>query len=428
MASYINTNFASMQAQNNLTASQSRLQTSISRLSSGLRINSAADDAAGLAIADRMTSQINGLGQAARNANDGISLAQTADGALASVSSDLQRIRQLAVQSANSTNSSSDRASLNQESQQLLNEIGRISNTTQFNGTNLLDGSFQGAQFQVGANANQTINVNLAGASTTSLGNYGGTSQIAVVTGLNGTSTGAFTSAATISINGHAIGATSDSNPSNNLLAGMTAGSAYEKAAAINAQSSLTGVTATAVTTVNGGSPAQGTTAAVAPTAPTATGAGGALNAGDLVVNGVAVGAVSGGATVVSQGQNVAAAINAISAQTGVQASADASTGAVKLTASDGRDITLGTGNSATNVLAATGLTAAATTLTNGVYSGGTANGGTLTLNSPTNFSLTGTGAAIANAGLTAQGTNSLGFVQSQTTLSSVDLTTLSGA
>ncbi len=138
----INTNIDSLTAQYNTDASANSLQTSIQRLSSGLRINSAADDAAGLAISSRMTAQINGLDQAARNANDGISLAQTADGALSSVSDNLQRIRELAVQSANATNSSSDRASLQLEVAQLQSEIDRVATQTQFNGVNLLDGSF----------------------------------------------------------------------------------------------------------------------------------------------------------------------------------------------------------------------------------------------------------------------------------------------
>src|SRR3954470_4114360 len=156
MPQIINTNIASLNAQRNLTTSQMSLNTSLQRLSSGLRINSAKDDAAGLAISDRMTAQINGMNQAVRNANDGISLAQTADGALQEVTNNLQRIRELAVQSANSTNSSSDRAALDQEVQQRLAEVNRIASTTAFNGIKLLDGSFTAQQFQVGANAGET--------------------------------------------------------------------------------------------------------------------------------------------------------------------------------------------------------------------------------------------------------------------------------
>src|SRR4051794_7858969 len=157
MPAIINTNVASLNAQRNLTASQGSLATSLQRLSSGLRINSAKDDAAGLAIAQRFTTQINGLNQATRNANDAISLSQTAEGALGEYGNILQRVRELSVQSANGTNSSSDRQALNNEAQQLLQELGRITTQTQFNGQNVLDGSFSAAQFQVGANANQTI-------------------------------------------------------------------------------------------------------------------------------------------------------------------------------------------------------------------------------------------------------------------------------
>src|SRR5438067_9795933 len=140
MSSVINTNIASLNAQRNLSTSQSSLQTSIQRLSSGLRINSAKDDAAGLAISSRMTSQINGMDQATRNANDGVSMAQTADGALSSSSDILQRVRQLAVQSSNASNTSSDRAALQNEVTQMGSELNRIAQTTQFNGQNLLDG------------------------------------------------------------------------------------------------------------------------------------------------------------------------------------------------------------------------------------------------------------------------------------------------
>ena len=154
MALTINTNVMSLNAQRNLGTSQSQLAKSMQRLSSGLRINSAKDDAAGLAISDRMTSQIRGLNQASRNANDGISLAQTAEGALQESTNILQRMRELAVQSANDTNTSSDRASLQAEVSQLQSELDRIAETTTFNGKNLLDGSLGGAKFQVGANAN----------------------------------------------------------------------------------------------------------------------------------------------------------------------------------------------------------------------------------------------------------------------------------
>ena len=171
MALTINTNVASLNAQRNLGTSQSALAKSMQRLSSGLRINSAKDDAAGLAISDRMTSQIRGLNQAVRNSNDGISLAQTAEGALQESTNILQRMRELAVQSANDTNSESDRVSLQAEVNQLKQELTRIAETTTFNGKNLLDGTLTSAQFQVGANANETISFSINSAKAVDLGN-----------------------------------------------------------------------------------------------------------------------------------------------------------------------------------------------------------------------------------------------------------------
>ena len=161
MSQVINTNVMSLNAQRNLANTGTALATSLERLSSGLRINSAKDDAAGLAISERFTTQIRGLNQAVRNANDGISLAQTGEGALAEINNNLQRIRELAVQSANATNSDSDRAALDQEVQQRLAEIDRIAGQTSFNGRNILDGSFGDALFQVGANVGETIEVGL---------------------------------------------------------------------------------------------------------------------------------------------------------------------------------------------------------------------------------------------------------------------------
>ncbi|HEY9545528.1 MAG TPA: flagellin [Solimonas sp.] len=229
----INTNVMSLNAQRNLQSSQSSLATSIQRLSSGLRINSAKDDAAGLAISSRFSSQISGLNQAQRNANDGISLAQTADGALSSVSDSLQRIRELAVQSRNATNSGTDRAALNTEAQALKAEIDRISSTTSFNGVKLLDGSFSNAAFQIGANVGETITVSSIGnASSSTLGSY----SLAQVTGAAASTFGAIT-AGDLTINGVSVGAVAaDTNSSNR---------ASSIAAAINSYSSQTGVAAT---------------------------------------------------------------------------------------------------------------------------------------------------------------------------------------
>ena len=172
MPQVINTNIMSLNSQRNLNTSQEALQTSLQRLSSGLRINSAKDDAAGLAISERFTSQIRGLDQAIRNANDGISLSQTAEGALAESGNILQRIRELSVQSANATNSASDRQALQSEVSQLVSELDRIASATEFNGQKLLDGTFGTATFQVGANANQTIQTTTANFRVNNFGNY----------------------------------------------------------------------------------------------------------------------------------------------------------------------------------------------------------------------------------------------------------------
>ena len=160
MAMFINTNTSSLNAQRNLMNTSKSMDTSYTRLASGLRINSAKDDAAGLQISNRLTSQINGLDQGNRNANDGISLAQTAEGAMDEVTGMLQRMRTLAQQSANGSNSDSDRDALQKEMDQLGSEINRISKDTTFAGTKLLDGTYSGS-FQVGADANQTISFNL---------------------------------------------------------------------------------------------------------------------------------------------------------------------------------------------------------------------------------------------------------------------------
>ncbi len=174
MPQIINTNISSLNAQRNLNRSQDSLAVSLQRLSSGLRINSARDDAAGLAISERFSTQIRGLNQAIRNANDGVSLAQTAEGALQEASNILQRIRELSIQSANSTNSASDRQALNSEVNQLKTELNRISSTTTFNGLNILDGTYQNQVFQVGANSGtaNTIAVSITDASSSGLGNH----------------------------------------------------------------------------------------------------------------------------------------------------------------------------------------------------------------------------------------------------------------
>jgi flagellin len=170
MALIINTNISALTAQRNLTRSQSGLEKSIQRLSTGLRINNAADDAAGLAISDRLSAQIRGLNQAVRNANDGVSVLQTADGSVNEVSNLLQRARELAVQSANDSNSATDRSSLNAEVSNILAELDRLASTVQFNSRKLLDGTFNNAQFQIGANAYETVTFSIASVNTADLG------------------------------------------------------------------------------------------------------------------------------------------------------------------------------------------------------------------------------------------------------------------
>nr|WP_246120780.1 flagellin [Luteimonas granuli] len=190
--SVINTNTIALNAQRNLATNSASLSTTIQRLSSGLRINSAKDDAAGLAISQRFTTQIRGMDQAARNANDGISLAQTAEGALGEIGNNLQRIRELAVQSRNATNSDSDRAALNAEVGQLKSEIQRVAEQTSFNGRQLLDGSFMNQAFQVGANQGQVINIaQIANANMSELGSWTSVATSAAASGVAATGTGA---------------------------------------------------------------------------------------------------------------------------------------------------------------------------------------------------------------------------------------------
>jgi flagellin len=244
MSQVINTNVMSLNAQRNLSSSGAELATSLQRLSSGMRINSAKDDAAGLAISQRFTTQIRGMDQAARNANDGISLSQTAEGAMGEIGNNLQRIRELAVQSRNATNSATDRAALNSEAQALKDEIDRVATQTNFNGVKLLDGSFANQAFQVGANQGETISVSaIVNANSSALGTY----SRASVTGGAATAFTAVT-AGDLTVNGTSVGG----------IAADT--SATERAAsvrdAVNSVSDTTGVyaindTATTVTLVS---------------------------------------------------------------------------------------------------------------------------------------------------------------------------------
>jgi flagellin len=319
MAQVINTNIASLNAQRNLNASQSSLDVALQRLSSGLRINSAKDDAAGLAISTRFTAQIRGMNQAARNANDGISLAQTAEGALGEVTNNLQRLRELALQSANSTNSVTDRASLQAEASQLISEITRVGSQTQFNGLNLLDGSFTGAQFQVGANANQTIDLGtLADARASALGAHTltGTGTVA------GAVVGAATNGVTAVTSATAFTITTNAGTSSAVTYAANAG-ADAIATAISAAASSVGVSATASnsTTLSGLS------------------AAGTIS---FTLNGQAV---SAAVASVNDLSSLVSAINGVQTTTGVTAafSSTSSKASITLSTTDGRNILLST-------------------------------------------------------------------------------------
>jgi flagellin len=314
MSSVINTNVASLNAQRNLSSSQASLNTSIQRLSSGLRINSAKDDAAGLAISDRMKSQITGMDQATRNANDGVSMSQTAEGALSSSGDMLQRIRELAVQSSNASNSSSDRKAIQTEVGQLTSELNRVATTTQFNGQNLLDGTMGTANFQVGANANQLISMTGANFTTSTYGNNTSTSV-----GTVAATAAAVTTTTDLTINGSQGSATAKIGDSS---------SAKDAASLINDKSSETGVTASAQTNVM----FQDTTGGAHTLALKS-------DNGDTAVN-ISFKVGSGG----DSADDYAAAIssfNAQTAKTGVTASYDAANKGLKLTNADGSDISL---------------------------------------------------------------------------------------
>jgi flagellin len=368
MSSVINTNVASLNAQRNLAASQNSLNTSIQRLSSGLRINSAKDDAAGLAISDRMNSQIKGMDQAVRNANDGVSMAQTAEGALSSSGDMLQRIRELAVQSSNASNSSSDRKALQTEVSQLTSELNRVASTTQFNGQNLLDGTMGTANFQVGANANQLISMTGANFTTSTYGN-----NTEVKDGLATAATGAV-GGGDLVINGSSGSATVT------LAADISAKNAVQK---INDVTGSTGVTATAQTNTllkadtSGGNPVSYTFAVVSDNDPTKSPVNVSFQVGTS-------GTADDYAAAVS-------AFNAQTAKTGVTASYDATAGGLKLTNANGNDIKLT--NNSTDATASATLdsyktdgTVSGTSTTIGQGADGVAKG-TITLDSSQSFS-----------------------------------------
>jgi flagellin len=318
----INTNTASLNAQRNLVGSNKTLETSLRRLSSGLRINSAKDDAAGLAIASRMTAQVRGLNQAVRNANDAISLSQTAEGALGESSNILRRIRDLAVQSANDTNSGTDRAALQQEVSQMQQELNRIANETEFNGKKLLDGSFVAQQFQVGANAHQTIGITMGSAKATDIGNQAFTTDGTAYV----PATAANDLAAVATAGGNGIVAqnlTVTGSVGSSTVAVSDGQSAKSIADAVNGVSASTGVTAHA------------RTKAELTTASTGT------------FSFSLVGNTSGGTAQISAQVNdpsdlsgLADAINAKSGQTGVSATARGNR--IELVSEQGYDIAIG--------------------------------------------------------------------------------------
>jgi len=351
--SSIQTNLSSLVAQNNLNKTNSQLQTSLERLSSGFRINSAKDDAAGLAISNRMTSQINSLTVGVRNANDGISLAQTAEGAMQETTNILQRMRDLAMQSSSDANSDEDRAFLQKEIEQLKSEMDRIAETTTFNGKKILDGSFSNGNFQVGFNAGETIGVQLSAVDTKTLG-----------TGEGGASTGQFTLAQTtttaqtgtpgqlqaltsgdLELNGVTVPAAQTS--ADTVSSTDNAASGIALAAAINSVSEKTGVVAeanaTAVTLDLGG-------------ASTAT----TIAAGDLEINGVDL-----AGTAVTGNAGLAAHINSFADQTGVTASIDGSN-VLTLTAADGRNIEFQSDGDVTGITSLAGAGNAFNTVTTG--------------------------------------------------------------
>ncbi len=350
MPQVINTNLFSLNAQRNLNETSNALGTSLQRLSSGLRINSAKDDAAGIAIVERFTTQIRGLNQAVRNANDGISFAQTAEGGLGGATDNLQRIRELAVQAANDTNTVSDREALNNEAQQLISEVRRIANTTQFNGQNVLDGSAPTLTFQVGANQNQTISVTGVDARAEVLG-----ARISTSGSIDRTAIDATIAADDIVINGVSVD-----------LSGLSAGDSVDLLVnQINAVSGTSGVQASRATTV--------TTADLT------------AAAADVTINGVTVTLLGGAGNAATD----LASLNAVATQTGVTAVAGTAAGDFALTNTDGTDIVIG----------GTGLGAAQTVSAGIVLAGDVSE-------SNTNFAVAGTFAVEVGNALGAAQTN----------------------
>lgn len=336
MAQVINTNIASLNAQRNLNSSQAGTNQALERLSSGLRINGAKDDAAGLAISTRFTSQINGLNVAVRNANDGISLAETAEASVGSMTDSLQRLRELAVQSANGSYSDTDRQLLNEEAKALIAEVGRVADTANFNGVKLLDGSYN-SDFQIGANAGETISVSIGNLSTDTLG-------VSDKNGLTASATDSGIAVGDLTINGVAVGASKASDDS--LSSDGNVASSISKAAAINAVSEQSGVTAVVDTNTVAG-----------------TSMTGANDSGTVTINGTNITVTTTTDTAATR-TAVAEAINAQSGLTGVTAvDTGDDTQGIQLVAADGRNVELAFGGTLDG--ARTGLASA------GTYEGG---------------------------------------------------------
>jgi flagellin len=341
----INTNVSALTAQSGQRVAQKGLMTAMERLSSGLRINSAKDDAAGLAISQRMTADLRGLRVASRNAQDGISLAQTAESAMSSVSNSLQRMRELAVQSANGIYGADDRAALQAEVKQLISEIDTVASRTNFNGIKLLDGSAKTLLLQTGSRAGETVALNIGSTKAGELGT-GRTPALTGTGAFEGTATNLTANQALLAgdliINGVTVGSSLAS--SDNLSSGEKAASAIAKAAAINAVSDQTGVRAEVGKTVMTG------------TAMTA-----AALTGTVTINGVTTASITSTTNAAESRERVVAAINAIAGQTGVTAiDTSDNNGGIRLEAADGRNV----------IVSLDTLTAAATGLKVGAQSG----------------------------------------------------------
>jgi len=336
MPQIINTNIMSLNSQRQLNKSQLMQNEAMERLSSGLRVNSAKDDAAGLAIATGMESQIRGINQAVRNANDGISMSQTAEGAMDEMTNILQRIRELAIQSANDTNSTSNRQSIQAEVGQLYDELDRIANVTQFNGVNVLDGSVGSTTLQIGANAGENLTFSIDSVTTRDL-NLNAVSGLGELNG-GRVNTNAATLADEITINGVALSAVANSSDR-----------AVSMAAAVNASSGITGVSASAYNTVEGVGNQSGVTANLVINGTAIPPTGSMSELVDTInrdVAGVVASIANNGALLLSNDTGASIDIGAGGSEVGLVD--DNYNGFIALTSSDQSKIELGTGTATT--------------------------------------------------------------------------------